>query len=176
MNWELILSIATFLFGGSTITGFILYNKASRRMKEAEADKAEADADNVRWECYEKQLDHAASTIEILHKQIEADSKRISDLNNALDKKEEEKADKTKQIRMLTERALLAEGLLNNANHKIAKLTEERDNERLLKERYKAWHCRSSVCSEGHPDPKGRRPPNPNILGKRFSIKDAEGE
>lgn len=181
MNWELILSIATFLFGGSTITGFILYNKASRRMKDAEADKAQAEvdkaqaeADNTRWERYEKQLDHAASTIEILHKQIEADGKRIATLNEALDKKECEKAEKTARIRELTDRALLAEGLLNNANHRITKVTEERDHERLLKEKYKEWHCRSSVCTEGKPDPKGRRPPNTKILGQKFSLKDSE--
>lgn len=61
---------------------------------------------------------------------------------------------------------------INRLNERIIALTEERDKEKLLKEKYKEWHCRSSICVEGKPDPKGRRPPNPKIVGKEFSAAD----
>lgn len=163
------------LLGCGSVTGvvaYLLHRKAERRIKNAEARAqeaqallAEANVDKARWDRYEKQLDHAARTIELLHGQIETDAKRSADNLRDIN-------GKTARIQELTDKLLLTEGLLNDINRKVARLTEERDLERLLKERYKGWHCRSSVCQEGNPDPKGRRPPNPRILGKKFTIRD----
>lgn len=163
------------LLGCGSVTGvvaYLLHRNAERRIKNAEARAqeaqallAEANVDKARWDRYEKQLDHAARTIELLHSQIETDAKRDADNNREIN-------DKTVRIRELTDKMLQTEGLLNDINRKVARLTEERDLERLLKERYKGWHCRSSICREGNPDPKGRRPPNPRILGKKFTIRD----
>ncbi|MCM1068253.1 MAG: hypothetical protein NC418_11840 [Muribaculaceae bacterium] len=160
-----ILSLCTAVLGCSTLVGWLLYGKAMRRTKDAEAAKAEAEAAGAHWERYEKQLDHANATIATLHKQIERDAERISQLNGALD-------GKTDRIRELTDKLIESERALNEANARIVRLTEERDRERLMKEKYKEWHCRSNVCQPGNPDPNGRVPPNPNLIGKRFSTKD----
>lgn len=147
------------------IVAYVLHRAAEKRIKtaearvrEAEARLAEANVEKARWERYEHQLDHAAKTNEKLHSMLERDA--------------EELRDKTDRIRELTDKMLVSEGKLDDANLRIARLTEQRDTERLLKERYKGWHCRSSVCQEGSPDPKGRRPPNPRIIGKRFTLRD----
>ncbi len=147
------------------IVAYVLHRAAEKRIKtaearvrEAEARLAEANVEKARWERYEHQLDHAAKTNENLHSMLERDA--------------EELRDKTDRIRELTDKMLVSEGKLDDANLRIARLTEQRDTERLLKERYKGWHCRSSVCQEGSPDPKGRRPPNPRIIGKRFTLRD----
>lgn len=149
----LILSIVSTVLGSSTIVGFVLHRKALRRLKLAEARKSEAEADKAHWERYEKQLDHANKTIELLHGQIENDAERISRLNKTID-------NKVDRIRELTDKVIESESNLNIANGKIIKLTEERDRERMIKELYKSWNC--------HKDCGDREPPNERLAGKSF--------
>lgn len=159
MSEALLIALISAVLGSSTIVGFILYRKALRRMKLAEASKSEAEAELAHWERYEKQLNHASASIEVLHKQIEADAQRISRLNQALD-------DKTDRIRHLTDTLIESEQNINTANAKIVKLTEERDRERMLKELYKSWNC--------HKDCADREPPNERIKGKTFKQQHKE--
>ena len=44
---ESILTLVSTLLGCSTLLGFILYGKANRRIKDAEAEKSEAEASEV---------------------------------------------------------------------------------------------------------------------------------
>lgn len=154
MNWELILSIATLLFGGSTITGFILYNKANRRIKEAEAQEAEAKADKAEIDRLLTQIDHQQKTVEELLTLNSNFSARLSELNKAVDKHIDRR-------RELADRIDRSETELNRANERIIKLTEERDWERMQKEFYKGWLCKVNDCPN-------RTPPNEKLKGMKY--------
>lgn len=151
---ETILTIISSLLGCSTLVGFILYGNANRRIKDAEAEKSEAEANEVE--------DHRFDN---LLKLVDSLTSRLSTLNATVDKHID-------RNRELADRLYQSERELNLLNEKLLKVTEERDREKLLKEKYKEWHCRSSVCMEDKPDPKGRRPPNPKIVGKEFTEVD----
>lgn len=153
---ETILTLLSTLLGCSTFVGFVLYGKANRRIKAAEAEKSEAETNELE--------DHRFDN---LLKLVDSLSSRLSTLNAAVDKHID-------RNRELSDRAYKSEIEINRLNERIITLTEERDREKLLKEKYKEWHCRSSICSEGKPDPKGRRPPNPKIVGKEFTEADTE--
>lgn len=162
MNWELILSIATFLFGGGTATGFILYNKASRRIKDAEAqeaiakaEKAEAEADKAEIDRLLAQVDHQQKTIENVLELNNSLSARLSKLNDVVDKHID-------RNRELSDRLYKSETELNRANERIIKLTEERDWERIQKEHYRGWLCNNAMC----PD---RTPPNEKLKGLKYT-------
>ncbi len=154
MNWELILSIATLLFGGSTVTGFILYNKANRRIKDAEAQEAEAKADKAEIDRLLTQIDHQQKTVEELLKLNSDLSAKLSELNKAVDKHLDRR-------RELSDRIDRSETELNRANERIIKLIEERDWERILKEFFKGWHCKKNDCCD-------RIPPNEKLKGLKY--------
>ncbi len=154
INW-----VWPLLVGGGGVG--LLFLRSRGREARAAAAKAEAEARRKEFEAYELR-------IEELHKQINAANKsntelteRIATLNRGLD-------GKTDRIRGLTDKLIESERALNVANASITRLTEQRDEERRLKDKYREWHCRSNVCQPGKPDPDGRRPPNPNIIGKQF--------
>lgn len=153
---ETILTLTSTLLGCSTLVGFVLYGKANRRIKDAEAEKSEAEANEVE--------DHRFDN---LLKLVDSLTSRLSALNDTVYKH----IDRNHEI---SDRLYKSEREINILNEKLLTVTEERDKEKLLKEKYKEWHCRSSVCREGKPDPKGRRPPNPKIVGKEFKAADAE--
>ncbi len=155
---ETILTLTSTLLGCSTLVGFILYGKANRRIKDAEAGKSEAEANEVE--------DHRFDN---LLKLVDSLTSRLSKLNDTVDKH----IDRNREI---SDRLYKSEREINILNEKLLTVTEERDKEKLLKEKYKEWHCRSSVCREGKPDPKGRRPPNPKIIGKEFMTADSDTE
>ena len=155
---ETILTLTSTLLGCSTLVGFVLYGKANRRIKDAEAEKSEAEANEVE--------DHRFDN---LLKLVDSLTSRLSSLNATIDKH----IDRNREI---SDRLYKSEREINILNEKLLSVTEERDKEKLLKEKYKEWHCRSSVCREGKPDPKGRRPPNPKIVGKDFMAADSDTE
>lgn len=160
---ETILTLLSTLLGCSTLIGFILYGKANRRIKDAEAQEAKAKAEKAEADATEVE-DHRFDN---LLKLVDSLTSRLSTLNATVDKHID-------RNRELSERLYKSEMGLNRLNKKLLIVTEERDREKLLKEKYKEWHCRSSICSEGKPDPKGRRPPNPKIVGKEFTEADTE--
>lgn len=155
---EIILTLTSTLLGCSTLVGFILYGKANRRIKDAEAEKSEAEAN----EAEDHRFDNLLHLVDSL-------TSRLSTLNTTVDKH----IDRNREI---SDRLYKSEREINILNEKLLSVTEERDKEKLLKEKYKEWHCRSSVCREGKPDPKGRRPPNPKIVGKDFMAADSDTE
>lgn len=148
---ETVLTFISTILGCSTLVGFVLYGKANRRIKDAQAEKEEAAASEVE--------DHRFDN---LLKLVDSLTSRLSMLNATVDKH----IDRSHE---LADRLYKSETEINRLNEKLLAVTEERDKEKLLKEKYKEWHCRSSICREGKPDPKGRRPPNPKIMGKEFA-------
>lgn len=157
---EAMVNIILAVLSSTTVMSAVLWRTATKRTKEAEAQLAEASAKKAEWERYEKQLDHSATTISTLQAQIQESAERISELNKALN-------DKTDRIRTLTDKCIESERSINDVNSQLVKVTEERDREKLLKEKYKEWHCQLSDC-------KDRQPPNPKLKGKKFKSPEVE--
>lgn len=162
--------------------GVWAYRKQNKRLKESEAKLAEISVEKAKYDATNDRINDLHSVIAVLNKTEVEQSQRISELNHALNVKEDEKRalkessdneiqDKKLQIRNLTEKALQSEhevnrvnGLLNKAKDRITQLTEERDQERADKEYYKQWKCIKSQCN----DPEGRRPPNSKLATQTF--------
>lgn len=140
---ETILTLISTLLGCSTLVGFVLYGKANRRIKDAEAEKSEAEANEVE--------DHR---LDNLLKLVDSLTSRLSTLNTTVDKHID-------RNRELSDRVYKSETELNRLNERIIALTEERDNERSMKEHYKMWHCRKSGCED-------RIPPNDKLKGLKY--------
>lgn len=172
---DIIRIIIESVLGCSTLLGFILYYKANRRMKDAEASHKEAEAakgkvevalaeaeveraeeENAKAEVSRLllQVDHQQKTIENILSLNSSLSQRLSELNAAIDKHID-------RNRELSDRLYKSETALNDANARIIKLTEERDEERVLKEHFKAWHCRNGACDI-------RIPPNKKLKTLKY--------
>ena len=140
---ETVRIILELILGSSALLGFILYGKANRRIKDAEAEKSEAEASEVE--------DHRFDN---LLKLVDSLTSRLSTLNATVDKHID-------RNRELSDRLYKSETELNRANERIIKLTEEKDAERSLKEHYKLWHCRKEGCTD-------RMPPNEKLKGLKY--------
>lgn len=91
---ETILTIISSLLGCSTLVGFILYGNANRRIKDAEAEKSEAEANEVE--------DHRFDN---LLKLVDSLTTRLSTLNATIDKhidRNRELADRLYAMRITT--------------------------------------------------------------------------
>lgn len=154
---ETLYQILTFVFGGTSVVGTalsIIWWKQTKRLKEAEVKQKEAEADEAEVSRLLTQIDHEQVTIENLIKLNNSHSERLSVLNAAVDKHID-------RNRELSDRVYKSETELNRLNERIIVLTEERDNERSMKEHYKMWHCRRSGCEE-------RIPPNEKLKGLKY--------
>ena len=147
---ETIRIIVELILGCSTLLGFILYGKANRRIKDAEALEAKAKAEKTEAEASEAE-DHRFDN---LLKLVDSLTSRLSALNATVDKHID-------RNRELSDRLYKSETELNRANERIIKLTEEKDAERSLKEHYKMWHCRKEECTD-------RIPPNDKLKGLKY--------
>lgn len=154
---ETLYQILTFVFGGTSVVGTVLsiiWWKQTKRMKEAEVKQKEAEADEAEVSRLLAQIDHEQVTIENLIKLNNSHSERLSVLNAAVDKHID-------RNRELSDRVYKSETELNRLNERIIALTEERDNERSMKEHYKMWHCRKEGCTD-------RMPPNDKLKGLKY--------
>lgn len=161
---ETLYQILTFVFGGTSVVGTILsiiwwkqtkrLKEAEVKQKEAEAEKTQADADDAEVTRLLAQVDHQQKTIENLLTLNSNLTERLSKLNAAVDKHID-------RNRELSDRVYKSETELNRHNERIITLTEERDNERRMKEHYKMWHCRKSGCED-------RIPPNDKLKGLKY--------
>lgn len=147
---EYLRIIIELVLGCSTLLGFILYGKANRRIKDAEAKEALAKAEKTEAEADEAE-DHR---FENLLKLVDSLTSRLSSLNATVDKHID-------RNRELSDRLYKSETGINIANERIIKLTEEKDAERSLKEHFKMWHCRKEGCID-------RLPPNEKLKGLKY--------
>ena len=129
---EILWQIFSGVMGCSTLLGFILYGRANRRIKNAEAMKAEAEADRAEVERLTAQLDHQQKTIENLLDINSNLSGRLSKLNDAVDKHID-------RNRELSDRLYKSESALNIANGRITELTAELGDERALRKHFQIW-------------------------------------
>lgn len=147
---ETVRIILELILGCSTLLGFILYGKANRRIKEAEAQEVIAKAEKSEAEASEVE-DHRFDN---LLKLVDSLTSRLSTLNATVDKHID-------RNRELSDRLYMSETEINRINERVIKLTEEKESERSLKEHYKLWHCRKEGCTD-------RMPPNEKLKGLKY--------
>lgn len=143
---ETILAIISSVLGCSTLVGFILYGKANRRIKDAEAEKSEAEASEAE--------DHRFDN---LLKLVDSLTSRLSTLNATIDKHID-------RNRELTDRLYQSETDKNRMNEHIITLTEERDEAIRRADYDKLWRCERTDCQ----DPRGPRPPREKLKGLKY--------
>ena len=130
MNWDNVLMLLGAIGGLEGIKYFVSYltnRQNNKRINNAEADRAEADANAQEWDLYEKRLSE-------LHKSMEVLNTQLTTCLTASAKKDELIDDKTTKIRELND---VIYGLQNE------RIKDERIIAVLLQERdfYKTWHC-----------------------------------
>ena len=143
---ETLLTIISSLLGCSTLVGFILYGRANRRIKNAEAEKSEAEANEAE--------DHRFDN---LLKLVDSLTSRLSKLNDTVDKHID-------RNRELSDRLYQSETEKNRLNERIIVLTEERDEARRREDYAKMWRCERADCQ----DPRGGRPPREKLKGLKY--------
>lgn len=149
-----ITSIICAILGCTSIISFILYRKAEKRIKNAEALTAEVEADQHQFDLYKAQLEHCSESVEQHNLTIQHQSETITKLNDEI-------TDKTTRIRQLTDALYNSEREINKVNDQLVEKTERIGQLELLCQRYKEWHCRVAECQH-------RLPPNPKLKGRNF--------
>lgn len=144
---ETILTLVSTVLGCSTLVGFVLYGKANRRIKDAEAEKTETEASEAE--------DHRFDN---LLKLVDSLTSRLSTLNATIDKHID-------RNRELSDRLYKSETELNRINEKLLVVTEERDEARRQADYDKMWRCERADCQ----DPRGPRPPREKLRGLKYT-------
>lgn len=148
---EIILSVFTGLgLTGSTLLGLLFHRSANKRIKEAEADKLAAQANQEEWNLEHQRLEESHQTIMTLNGIIKTQGETISKNNKALD-------DKTARLREAQDREF-------KANEEKARLAQEnadliRENGEL-KLRLQKHECIKLSCVH-------RDPPNEHTIAAR---------
>lgn len=150
---ETIRIILELILGCSTLLGFILYGKANRRIKDAEAQEAKAKAEKAGADADEAE-DHRFDN---LLKLVDSLTSRLSSLNATVDKHID-------RNRELSDRLYQSETDKNRMNERIITLTEERDEARRVADHFERWKCERDDCQ----DPRGPRPPREKLKGLKY--------
>lgn len=150
---ETVRIVLELILGCSTLLGFILYGKANRRIKEAEAQEALAKAEKTEAEAGEAE-DHRFDT---LLKLVDSLTSRLSALNGTVDKHID-------RNRELSDRLYKSETELNRANGRITELTEKLGEAVRLADHFERWRCERTDCQ----DPRGGRPPREKLSGLKY--------
>lgn len=159
------------------LTGFIgavAYRKYNRKMKDLEAQlkseevsKARIESKADEWHIWKDQCEAMSGQNKVLierNQQLveinaEKEDRHMQDL-----KEKEERFNKQTDFLRGVQRDLVSALEREKAHiRREGALERERDL-------YKLWHCRSKVCTKNSPDPAGRQPPNPNIMGMEFRL------
>ena len=158
MTWWQNLALILGALGGFEFVKWLFNRKTEKRLKSIEIKQQEQDLD-------EKRITELHASIDKANELNDNLLKRISAANLAIDKHID-------RNRELSDRLYHAEQEVNRVNDK---LTEEQsktaDLERRLgiaqrrADHYREWRCEWVDCK----DPRGRRPPNPKLKGRRYS-------
>ena len=151
---EIILSILSAVLGCSALVSYILYRNAERRIKNAEAEKAETSSDDALFDMYEKRLQHCNEIIDLHNATILNQGETVKKLTSEVD-------DKTMRIRQLSDQLLESEMETNRVNTELVKATQQIGQLELQCSKYKLWHCRVVDCPH-------RVPPRPELKGQVF--------
>lgn len=142
--------------------------------------------EGIKW-LFNRKTEQRLSTLEVNQKSFELDERRIQELHDSIDKANElndnllQRLNNTnaaidKQIdrnRELSDRLYKSEQKVNRVNDQLTR--EQRktaeyekrlgEKDRLI-DHYKQWRCEWTDCK----DPRGRRPPNPHLKGRTYTL------
>lgn len=139
----------------------------------------------IKW-LFSRKTEKRLNNIEVKQQEQDLDERRIAELHASIDKANELNNNLLKRIsaanvaidkhidrnRVLSDRLYHAEQETNRVNDKLTEeQTKTTDLERRLgiaqrmADHYKEWRCEWPDCK----DPRGRRPPNPKLRGRRYS-------
>lgn len=155
---EIVLSILSAVLGCSALVSYILYRNAEKRIKNAEAEKAETSSDDARFDMYEKRLQHCNEIIELHNTTILNQGETVKKLTSEVD-------DKTIRIRKLSDQLLESEMETNRVNNELVKATQQIGQLELQRSKYELWHCRVADCPH-------RVPPRPELKNQVFEEGD----
>lgn len=148
---EIILSVFTGLgLTGSTLLGLLFHRSANKRIKEAEADKLAAQANQEEWNLEHQRLEETHQTIMTLNGIIKTQGETISKNNKALD-------DKTTRLREAQDREFKANEEKARLSQELADLIRENGE---LKLRLQRHECIKLSCVH-------RDPPNEHTIAAR---------
>lgn len=162
---ETLYTLISAVLGCSTLLGFILYGKANRRIKDAEADKARAEVEQAKAESFSmeverlhKQLDKFQAIFDNLAGMEQSHTKRMSDLNNTIDSL----IDRNHE---LSQRLNEAEALCRNDKDEITRLTAKLGVAERRIDYLNTWRCEREDCK----DPRGAKPPRTKLRGLKYA-------
>lgn len=135
MDWTIISTILTGIFGTATGVGAVLFPKLAKRAKEADTRIKECDARIKGIEAKDKEAEHTDRRLDALHEDIDTLNKQLTEAYKANARLEGIIADKTSLIRRQNEELLAKERELGRLN--------------MITQWLKLWHCRRP---QGDPD------------------------
>ena len=139
---EISLSIISALgLTGTTLLGVLFHRAENKRIKIAEADKAEAEAHQQEWSLEHQRLDESHKTIMTLNEIIKTQGETISRNNRALD-------DKTTRIREAQDREFKTNKEKMKLSRDFANLIKENG---ALKLRLQKHECIVQNCERRDP-------------------------
>ena len=157
---SIILTTLSGLLGCSTVVGWVFYRSANRRVKDAEAMKAEAEARLTVIETQDKEAEHNDKRFDALHEDIAVLNTQLTEAYRQMGEKEKVITDKTNRIR---EKDTEIFGL----NDRVLKLTMKIGRMEMLIQWLRIWHCSREYPREEMTEEelcetcRRRRPPHP---------------
>ena len=158
ITWWQNLALILGALGGFEFIKWLFNRKTEKRLKTIEVKQQEQDLDENRISEQHASIDKANELNDNL-------LKRLSAANATIDKHID-------RNRELSDRLYHSEQEVNRVNDKLTEeQTRTADLERRLgiaerrADHYREWRCEWSDCK----DPRGRRPPNPKLKGRRYS-------
>lgn len=128
MDWTIISTILTGIFGSATVVGAVVFPRLAKRAKEADTRIKECDARIKEIEAKDKESEHTDRRLDALHEDIDTLNKQLTEAYKDKARQEGIIADKTALIRRQNEELLAKEREVGRLNMIIQWL--------------KLWHCR----------------------------------
>lgn len=158
-SWWQILVMMLGSVGGFEFIKWVFNRKTERRLSDIEVRQKDFDLDKQRIEELHASIDKANE----LNDNLLA---RISTANATIDKHVDRNRELSDRIYHAEQETNRVNDLLTDEQHKTAELERRLGETLRLVDHYKEWRCERSDCK----DPRGRKPPNPRLDGKRYAM------
>lgn len=157
-SWWQILALILGAVGGLEFIKWLFNRKTEKRLNNIEVKQKD-------FELYDRRISELHASLEKANELNDNLLKRISAANAAVDKhidRNREIADRLYHSEQETNRV---NNLLTEEQHKTADLERRLGAALRMADHYREWRCEWADCQ----DPRGRRPPNPKLRGRKYS-------
>lgn len=158
MTWWQILVLILGAVGGLEFIKWVFNRKTEKRLNDIEVKQREYDLD-------EKRISELHESIDKANKLNDDLLARISKANATIDKHIDRNRELSDRIYNAEQETNRVNDMLTEEQRKTASLEQRLGAALRLADHYKEWRCEWSDCK----DPRGRRPPNPNLKGKIYA-------